>query len=230
VNKIMIVENEKSFLEWKQYNKADIVIGIGCRMSGPDTLSQMSKNIAETTIEVFNYGFADRIGFSGGRTWKMQLLHFAPTEASAMANLVKPTLNTPTKIIVENRSIKSSIANCYEILQLIKENHWKKIFVVNIPDRFYLRRFSYTFQKVAQKMKIQNLTVFILPANLPMIYKIAPPNTEFDYLFSRPFTADTDLWWLNTKRRFFWWNVISGITTSIFLTTGYWRKMVDFRE
>ncbi len=126
---------------------------------------------------------------------------------------------------IDNNSKNSSIANCHEVLRLCQKNNWKNITIVNVPDKFYLHRFAYTLQFIAQEMGMNNLTIFILPANT-----LLGADWEFKFSFKRHFTSDTDLWWLNTRKRFFWWNVISSIATWIFLKTGYWKKMVNFKQ
>lgn len=119
-------------------HKADVIVGVGIGLRSDGSLSNLSKAVAQKSVDLYKEKFSPKIIFSGG------FLQNNTTEAEAMRDYAVKRGVALKDIIIETASV-STPTNVDETLNILKKNNLKSVLVV--AQRIHARRVIFLFSK-----------------------------------------------------------------------------------
>lgn len=126
-------------------SRADALVVLGRGVDADGALPLLAKQRVERAAELFAWGVAPRMIFSG-RCSLMTEAHPPRTEASAMADYAL-SLGIPKRAVILEEESRDTIGNAYFVLRrFLEPNDWMSIRVVT--SDFHIQRTAWVFQKV----------------------------------------------------------------------------------
>jgi uncharacterized SAM-binding protein YcdF (DUF218 family) len=125
--------------------RADALVVLGRGVDHDGALPMLAKQRVERAAELYAWGVAPRIIFSG-RCSLMTDAEPVRTEAAAMAEFAA-SLGIPKRAIIREEESRDTIGNAYFVLRrFLEPNDWMSIRVVT--SDFHIQRTAWVFQKV----------------------------------------------------------------------------------
>src|SRR4051812_15721772 len=125
--------------------RADAIVVLGRGVDPDAALPALAKQRVERAAELFAWGVAPRLIFSG-RCSLMTETEPSRTEAAAMAEYAM-SLGIPSRAVILEEESRDTIGNAYFVLRrFLEPNDWMSIRVVT--SDFHIQRTAWVFQKV----------------------------------------------------------------------------------
>ena len=126
-------------------SRADALVVLGRGVDPDGALPRLAEQRVERAVELFAWGVAPRIIFSGHSSL-MSDARPARTEAAAMAEHAL-SLGIPRRAVILEEESRDTIGNAYFVLRrFLEPNDWMSIRVVT--SDFHIQRTAWVFQKV----------------------------------------------------------------------------------
>ena len=126
-------------------SRADALVVLGRGVDPDGALPLLTKQRVQRAVELFAWGVAPRMIFSGRCSLMTEVVP-PRTEAAAMAEYAR-TLGIPARALILEEESRDTIGNAYFVLRRILEpNDWMSIRVVT--SDFHIQRTAWVFQKV----------------------------------------------------------------------------------
>ncbi|MEO7711923.1 MAG: YdcF family protein [Gemmatimonadaceae bacterium] len=126
-------------------SRADALVVLGRGVDPDGALPLLAKQRVERAAELFAWGVAPRMIFSG-RCSLMTETVAARTEAAAMADYAR-SMGIPSRALLLEEESRDTIGNAYFVLRrFLEPNDWMSIRVVT--SDFHIQRTAWVFQKV----------------------------------------------------------------------------------
>jgi uncharacterized SAM-binding protein YcdF (DUF218 family) len=126
-------------------SRADALVVLGRGVDPDGTLPKLAIQRVERAAELFAWGVAPRIIFSGRCSLMTEVMP-ARTEAAAMADYAR-SLGLPARALILEEDSRDTIGNAYFVLRnFLEPNDWMSIRVVT--SDFHIQRTAWVFQKV----------------------------------------------------------------------------------
>jgi uncharacterized SAM-binding protein YcdF (DUF218 family) len=126
-------------------SRADALVVLGRGVDPDGALPLLAKQRVRRAAELFAWGVAPRMIFSG-RCSLMTEIDPPRTEAAAMAEYAR-SLGIPTRALILEEESRDTIGNAYFVLRrFLEPNDWMSIRVVT--SDFHIQRTAWVFQKV----------------------------------------------------------------------------------
>ena len=122
-----------------------LVLGSGVTPDGSLTL--IGKSRVEKGVEIFKRGYAQRILFCGGYSYKLQRIP-QKSEAKAMQDYAI-SLGIPKNYTYIEEQSRDTLGNAYFAKIFLEKQNWRSFFVVT--SNIYLPKTDYAFRKVFGK-------------------------------------------------------------------------------
>ena len=126
-------------------NRADAIVVLGRGVDADGALPALAKQRVDRAAELYAWGVAPRLIFSG-RCSLMAQAEPPRTEAAAMAEHAL-AIGIPRRAIILEEESRDTIGNAYFVLRrFLEPNDWMSIRVVT--SDFHIQRTAWVFQKV----------------------------------------------------------------------------------
>jgi uncharacterized SAM-binding protein YcdF (DUF218 family) len=126
-------------------SRADALVVLGRGVDPDGALPLLARQRVERAVELFAWGVAPRMIFSGHSSLMSDATPLR-TEAAAMAEHAR-SLGIPARAIILEEESRDTIGNAYFVLRrFLEPNDWMSIRVVT--SDFHIQRTAWVFQKV----------------------------------------------------------------------------------
>ncbi|MCY7379501.1 MAG: YdcF family protein [Gemmatimonadaceae bacterium] len=126
-------------------SRADALVVLGRGVDPDGALPLLAKQRVERAAELFAWGVAPRMIFSGRCSLMTESVP-ARTEAAAMADYAR-SMGIPSRALLLEEESRDTIGNAYFVLRrFLEPNDWMSIRVVT--SDFHIQRTAWVFQKV----------------------------------------------------------------------------------